>query len=245
MMKNVGLPVLFVFCLLCSACQSIDTTYEKTPSPGKIVMFTFDDGPNPYNDTTLRLLSVLQKYEVKAAFALLGENVERCPELTRRISAEGHLVINHGYSDKWAVFMRPEEFRVNLERGEAAVEAILGPLPKIYRPQGGFYTKQQEALWRNLGYVLAIDTVRPHDATISKRDMARVIRTVVRAVKKQDGGIILLHDGRDGLARRDAGKTGPAFDRSWIPDAVEQIIQQLQAAGFRLNGFEPDPFIPQ
>jgi len=232
-----ALFILITGSLLGTGCQTIDRTREAAGVPAGVVVFTFDDGPE--GDTTGRLLDTLQRHGIQAGFALLGENVDRYPEITRRIQAEGHVIINHGYRDTWAVFMTPEEFLANLDQGEAALEAALGRRPeKFYRPQGGFYTKKEEAIWRARGYLLAPGTIRVYDAVLDAGDAEEVTARVLIAVKERGGGIVLLHDGRDGVARRAARREDPAFDRSWIPDVVERIIRSLEENGFILTGFD-------
>jgi peptidoglycan/xylan/chitin deacetylase (PgdA/CDA1 family) len=177
------------------------------------------------------------------AFALLGENVEHNPALAKRICDEGHTIINHGYSDKWAVKMDSEEFRANLERGEEALFAALGehPAPLLYRPQGGFYRKQHEQLWRERGYTMVPGTARPYDAVLAETGKDRVIERVIRKIEAEKGGIILLHDGRDSWRMIEAHlekERDGEFNREWIPDAVEEIILILREKGYALNGFD-------
>lgn len=209
--------------------------------PDNIVIFTFDDGPN--GDTTARLLDLLRNYDIHAVFALLGENVEHSPELAKRIHDEGHTVINHGYSDTWAFKMGREEFRANLARGENAIIAALGeaPQPLLYRPQGGFYRKAQERIWREETYTMVPGTARPYDAVAAGTDKNRIVKRVIRKIEAEKGGVILLHDGRDSwrmIEAKLAKKPDGEFNRSWIPEAVEEIILILREKGYTLNGFD-------
>lgn len=57
------------------------------------IILTFDDGPNP--GVTNRILDILQDYNVKATFFVIGKNVIAYPELMKRILDEGHIVGNH------------------------------------------------------------------------------------------------------------------------------------------------------
>jgi peptidoglycan/xylan/chitin deacetylase (PgdA/CDA1 family) len=63
---------------------------------GNTRYLTFDDGPDPAY--TPPLLDLLAAHGVQASFFLIGEKVERHPELVRRIVAEGHMLGNHSYS---------------------------------------------------------------------------------------------------------------------------------------------------
>jgi peptidoglycan/xylan/chitin deacetylase (PgdA/CDA1 family) len=234
-MKN-KLTLLLLFFLLYS-CRSINHSREELGIQPSVVYFSFDDGPNIQGDTTARLLDVLGKYQIKAMFCLLGENAGRYPELVRRISAEGHYIANHGYSDKWASKMKPDEFRDNLVRGGAAISAALGyEMPhRLYRPHGGFYNAAKEKIIFDEGYILVPSNVRVYDAVVDRTKQARVVKRVVGKTEKQGGGIILLHDARDSYSLLEselAKNPDGVFDRSWIPETVEQIIIILLDKGF-------------
>ncbi|MDR0589661.1 MAG: polysaccharide deacetylase family protein [Spirochaetaceae bacterium] len=225
------------------ACLSFDHRSQKPIIPPGRVVFTFDDGPNIHGDTTARLLDILKKHEVRAMFALLGENARQNPALVRRIRDEGHIIVNHGYSDRFAVWMGDRDFYNNLIRGEAAITAVLGeePEPRFYRPQGGFYLKRQERIWREAGYTLVPGSIRIYDAILSAADKDRAITTLMRILEKKGGGIILLHDARDSHARMEARlakRPRGSFNRSWIPDMVEEVIILLKEKGYTMQGFD-------
>ncbi|MDR0387354.1 MAG: polysaccharide deacetylase family protein [Treponema sp.] len=239
---SVLLPILPVLCLFFS-CQNLNRSTRQIPLPDKFVVFTFDDGPNSQGDTTARLLDVLKKYQIQAMFALLGENAEHSPELVRRIQDEGHYIINHGYYDSWAVTMDREFFLLNLEMGEQAISAALrGPLtPRLYRPQGGFYKRCHREIWQSQGYKLIPSTARPYDAVKNEGNMNQIARSIMYKIKKQDGGIIMLHDGRDSHNKIETAlKKNPngQYNRSWIPEVVEILILMLRDKGYALSGFD-------
>lgn len=58
------------------------------------IYLTFDDGPNPYS--TPHLLNLLQKFNIKSTFFLLGEQMDRHPELLELIQNHGHVIGFHG-----------------------------------------------------------------------------------------------------------------------------------------------------
>jgi len=60
------------------------------------VFLTFDDGPHP--ETTLPLLDLLDKFEAKASFFLIGEMVEKHPELFLEYKRRGHAIGNHSFA---------------------------------------------------------------------------------------------------------------------------------------------------
>jgi peptidoglycan/xylan/chitin deacetylase (PgdA/CDA1 family) len=228
---------LLILIIFLSSCRTINHSRTEFNIPPSVVYFSFDDGPNAQDETTARLLDVLKKYHIKAMFCLLGENAEQYPDLVKRIYDEGHCIVNHGYSDKWASRMKPDEFRHNLVQGGAAISAALGHdmYPKLYRPHGGFYNAAQEKIMRDEGYILVPSTVRVYDAVVDGTKQRKIVKKTIRKLEKQGGGIVLLHDARDSYFRTEAQLAkNPrcVYNRSWIPDAVEVLIPTLLDKGF-------------
>jgi len=222
--------------LVFSSCKTINISRAELNIPPNVVYLSFDDGPNAHGGATERLLDTLKKYQISAIFCLLGENAERHPDLVRRMYDEGHLVISHGYFDKWSSSMGEDEFRDNLARGWKAISEALGfeLNPKLYRPHGGFYNSAQEKIIKNEGYLLVPSNIRVYDAVLDGTKRNKVIKEVIKKVEKQGGGIVLLHDSRGSniMAEKELLKHPyGAFDRSWIPDAVDEIIPVLLGLG--------------
>jgi len=232
--------VLISICFFSCRTLNITSSNEKIGlSPSKVI-FTFDDGPNHHNNTTERLLDILNKYQVKGVFCLIGVNVVNNPEIVRRIYNEGHIIVNHGYSDKLVYFLNNDEFRENLIQGQRSITEALGfeISPKLYRPGGGIYKPVQQRIIHEEGNVIIPFTINVMDpyATNDKKD--KIIKGIIEKVEKQNGGVILLHDGRDGHERNTKElqkKPNGAYNRSWIPEAVEVIIIALLDKGFILD----------
>jgi len=226
--------------VLVFSCKTINHGIEELNMPRKLVYFSFDDGPNGKGDSTARLLDTLKKHQIKAIFCLIGENVEQYPDLVKRMYDEGHYVANHGYSENWSNKMNDIEFRENLLRGGAAISSALGfeAKPKLYRPHGGFYTSAQEKIIHEEGYTIVPSTIRVYDAVVDGTKRNKVVKQVVKKVEKQGGGFVLLHDARDSHVQMEAQLAKDphgVFDRSWIPDTVDEIITILLEKGFILN----------
>jgi peptidoglycan/xylan/chitin deacetylase (PgdA/CDA1 family) len=233
---------IVLFSILFFSCRTLNITSSNEKiglSPSKVI-FTFDDGPNHHNNTTERLLDVLNKYHVKGVFCLIGVNVENNPEIVMRIYNEGHIIVNHGYSDKLAYFMDDDEFRENLIQGQRAITEALGfeISTKLYRPGGGIYNPSQQGIIHEEGFVVVPFTINVMDPYAANDKKDEIIKRITEKVEKQNGGVILLHDGRDGHERRTIElqkKPNSAYNRSWIPEAVEEIIIALLDKGFILN----------
>jgi polysaccharide deacetylase family protein (PEP-CTERM system associated) len=80
---------------------------------------------------TLKLLDLFRKYHVEATFFVLGWVADRFPDLIKEIERGGHEVASHGYSHRLLTFMKPDEFRADLQRSlevlaKVTSQAVLG-----------------------------------------------------------------------------------------------------------------------
>jgi polysaccharide deacetylase family protein (PEP-CTERM system associated) len=82
---------------------------------------------------TDRLLSLFDDAGVHATFFVLGWVAERYPGLVRRIAAQGHEIASHSYGHRLVYELTPDEFRVDLRRAKAAIEAAAGSPVLGYR----------------------------------------------------------------------------------------------------------------
>ena len=157
----------------------------------KTVALTFDDGPSP--ESTPAVLDALAPFGVHATFFVLGEAVERSPELLRRIVAEGHSVGLHGHRHRAFVLLSGRNIREEIGRAREAVrracsEAAISPW---LRPPHGF--KSPGVLWAvgQAGFHLAGWSVDGRD--YRETDPERLARNVLDALRP--GAVVLLHDG--------------------------------------------------
>jgi peptidoglycan/xylan/chitin deacetylase (PgdA/CDA1 family) len=243
MKKKTGICIFLLLGFFFSDCQSITRAGAEFQMPAKTVILSFDDGPNANGDTTARLLDVLKKRNVRAMFALIGENCEAYPELARRIHEEGHIIINHGYSGKWANNMKDEQFKSNLIKGSLAINAAIGEEleVKLYRPHGGFYTKKQEEICLSEGFAIIPGNIRVYDAVSTAAEGDKIAGLVIKKAVKNGSGIILLHDSRDShfLMEENLRKNPDgAYNRSFMPETAEKIIAELLERGFTIG--EPE-----
>ena len=105
------------------------------PSKEKVLYLTFDDGPHP--EITTFVLEALKKYNAKATFFCIGNNVLSYPNIYENILAQGHAVGNHTYDhlNGWKT-----ELPIYLENIKSAAKLIESP---FFRPPYGRITKHQ------------------------------------------------------------------------------------------------------
>lgn len=128
-----------------NACYMDDT--EK-----KVIYLTFDAGYE--NGNTPAILDALKKHKVPATFFVVGNYLTSCPDLVKRMAAEGHIVGNHTYHHPdMSEISTMEDFSRELQGVEDLYEETVGePMTKYYRPPQGKYSEANLKMARELGY---------------------------------------------------------------------------------------------
>lgn len=188
--------LLFLFWLVMTVWGSSDIrlgyfvkTYCNNPKEKKRkIAISFDDGPHPMTE---KVLDVLQQYQVKATFFCIGTQIEKHPEIFKRILAEGHVVGNHSYShsNTFGIFST-DKVTEEIRRTDTVIEDLTGKKILYFRPPFGVTnpriaratkaTAKQVIGWNNR----SLDTVIADENKILERVKSKVA----------PGGIILLHD---------------------------------------------------
>ncbi|NND66140.1 MAG: polysaccharide deacetylase family protein [Halioglobus sp.] len=88
----------------------------------KLVALTFDDGPS--RDNTPRILTVLEAYNVKATFYLVGEAISYHPDEARAIAAAGHEIGNHSYTHSRMLFKPVSFMAAEVEQTSALIRNL-------------------------------------------------------------------------------------------------------------------------
>ncbi len=118
----------------------------------KVLYLTFDAGYE--NGCTAKILDVLKKHQVPAAFFLVGNYMKTHPDLVNRMAQEGHTVGNHTMSHpNMSKISNEEAFAKELKGVEALYRDITGTeMPKFYRPPQGVYSQENLEMAQKLGY---------------------------------------------------------------------------------------------
>lgn len=150
---------------------------------------TFDDGPHVSH--TPRLLDMLQRWQIKATFYVIGRNVARLPGIVRRIVNEGHEIANHTWSHPSLSKLGNDAVRMELRRTHDAIVNACGVSPLTYRPPYGAITaSQKQWIAREFGYPTIMWSVDPNDW--KDRNAGIVSSRIVAGARS--GSIILAHD---------------------------------------------------
>lgn len=118
----------------------------------KKIYLTFDAGYE--NGNTEKILDALKENDVKAAFFLVGNYLETCPEIVKRMVDEGHIVGNHTYHHKdMATLTTKDSFMKELTDLETLYKETVGSdMPKFYRPPQGKFSEEQLEWAKDNGY---------------------------------------------------------------------------------------------
>lgn len=180
-----------------SAPASVDTMRQYDAAflgnpDEKVLYLTFDAGYE--NGHTEAILDTLKQHDVKAAFFLVGNYVNRSSDLVRRMVEEGHIVGNHTMSHpNMSAISDKEAFRAELEGLETLFRDVTGKeLPKYYRPPRGVYSEQNLQMAKELGYKTVFWSLAYADWDNDNQpaEDAAIQRLLSRT---HNGAVILLH----------------------------------------------------
>jgi peptidoglycan/xylan/chitin deacetylase (PgdA/CDA1 family)/GT2 family glycosyltransferase len=193
--------------------------YYKGDEHSKVVALTFDDGPNePY---TSEVLDILDKYNIKATFFCVGENVELYPETAKRMVAEGHVLGNHSYTHN-ANHALTEFGARDLVVAERAISDTIGVKPHLYRPPHGKKSPWELDAVKDQGMIEVEWSVSTGE--LNTHSFEKVADRLVD--ETHPGEIMLLHDGYG------TDHNCPQADKSLTVEALPLIIEKLQAEGY-------------
>jgi polysaccharide deacetylase family protein (PEP-CTERM system associated) len=94
---------------------------------------------------TYRILDILDAYDTKATFFVLGWVAERHPALVRELAQRGHEVASHGYSHRRVYTQTPAQFREETRRSKGIIEEIIEQPIIGYRAAS--YSITNRSLW--------------------------------------------------------------------------------------------------
>ncbi len=168
---------------------------------------TFDDGPIP--EVTPAVLDILKRYNVKATFFMVGENIDKHPDIYRQVVEAGHSVGNHTYNHLKGWNYSTREYMDNIEKF---------PVPStLFRPPYGKATFRQRRLLTQKGYKIYLWDVLTRDYN-PHRSPEAMLRTIKRQTRP--GSIINFHDSVKSNQR--------------MLQVLPSAIEWLQAQGYTL-----------
>ncbi|MBK9223972.1 MAG: polysaccharide deacetylase family protein [Flavobacterium sp.] len=161
------------------------------PNKENKVYLTFDDGPTP--DVTEWTLSQLKKYNAKATFFCIGNNIEKHPDIYNSIIQEGHSTGNHTFNhlNGWKSKTEDYLYDVDLCANQIQKSTNHAIQSSIFQTPYGKIKLSQAKKVKELGYKIILWDVlsADFDSTISPEDCLKNVLSNI-----SDGSIVVFHD---------------------------------------------------
>jgi peptidoglycan/xylan/chitin deacetylase (PgdA/CDA1 family) len=186
------------------ACRFISEISQ--PPPEKTVVLTIDDGPN--TKANRFLLDLLNKYQIKATFFVVGSRLPDHQQQVKELLEEGHMLANHSFSHANFHKISHVKQRAEIEKTDELISEFVDY--KIARYPYGNSTCYANDEFHRLGYKIlgwhvdscdwaynATGSVSEKDADIcgvSRKNRKNYVGHVLDSVRKKNGGIILIHE---------------------------------------------------
>lgn len=215
--------------------QLFGKTLCRTDSPRKLAI-TFDDGPNPA--MTPKLLHLLERYNARATFFVVGRYVRECPEILRETAAHGHLIANHTQTHPNLFWMSAASIHAELQQCQDAIGSAMNSNAKWFRPPFGFRNPWVVKTATELGMKTVMWTLIPGDWTPQPPEkLVGNLRPITDHAQRASangrtaGDILCLHDGGHRALNADRTHTIKALEH-WLPrwrDAGLEFVTIEQA----------------
>ena len=175
------------------------------------VYLTFDDGPIP--ESTPFILETLKKYNIKATFFMVGDNVRKYPELYRQIVEAGHRVGNHTFNHIGGFKHTIKTYSYNTEKANAYIHS------NLFRPPHGWMRLDQYAwLGRKYRIVMWDLVTRDYSKWMTAEDVLNNVKHYAR------NGSITFHDSLKSIDK--------------LHFALPASIEWLRAQGYKFKIFD-------
>ena len=207
--------------------QNVKQIYK---SDTKRVFLTFDDGPSTNTST---ILDILKQNNIKATFFVLGVQVQKYPELVKRMYNEGHYIANHGYSHKYSqIYQTPQEVLNEYNQCNQIVANTIG-VPEynshLFRFPGGsvggkyaqIKTEAIQILDQN-GVVYVDWNAVTGDSETSNPTEEYLMNNLQQTTKEKNSVVLLMHDSQA---------------KKISVDTLPKIIEYLKQQGYEFQNF--------
>ncbi len=194
------------------AIKKLAGTVVGVSTDRPVISLTFDDGPHP--KFTGDLLDILEKYNARATFFMVGTCAQRHRDIVEKVACAQHAIGNHS----WDHSSLPLVSRKQRMRQILACEKAIAPYGcRLFRPPYGHQSlaSHLDALW--LGYEVVTWNVAAEDWL--GYDAENLVERVTDRISA--GSIVLFHDGLYTVLEERFTDRQPTFE------AVDIILSRL------------------
>lgn len=172
----------------------------------KLVALTFDDGPHP--TVTKQILNLLDKYDAKATFFVLGTQVNKNKEILKAVKEKGHEIGNHSYSHKKLTKLTIKQVENEINSTNKIIKEVTGEEATVMRPPYGSTNKQINKMMKVPVVLWTVDTL-----DWKYKDAKKLLPMVKKNIHNHS--IILMHDIHQSTA-----------------DGLESVLAYLKEEGY-------------
>ena len=173
----------------------------------KVVSISFDAAWG--NEDTQQLIDILEKYNVKATFFVVGEWVDKYPESVKALHDAGHEIMNHSNDHAHFNSLSAEEIIADLNACNDKIELVTGARPTLFRCPYGEYDDHVINAVRSIG----MEPIQWDVDSLDWKDLSAADITERVTSKVQPGSIVLFHN---------AAKHTPEA----LPGIIESLLQE-------------------
>ncbi|QAS53187.1 polysaccharide deacetylase family protein [Halobacillus litoralis] len=190
-----------------SSTVTVEDSIDGDLDGNKRAAITFDDGPHP--KVTAEILNLLDKYEAKATFFMIGKRVSYYPEVARDVADRGHEIGNHTWNHPRLNRLTSEQVDDQIESTQKIIKQVTGKEVGLIRLPFGEEPP--------LDYKNQLDAVpwTIYSEGWKDKEALEISQEILSQV--EDGSIILLHELNN--------KT---------PETLELILKNLKHEGYDL-----------
>lgn len=178
----------------------------------KSVYLTFDDGPIP--EATPFTLDVLDRFDIKATFFMVGDNACKYPHLLEEVRRRGHRIGNHTHNHIGGLRWMSWRYVKNVEEANELLQT------NLFRPPHGWMKwSEYIRLGRRYRVVMWDVVTRDYSRWVTAQDVVNNVKRYVR-----NGSIITFHDSMKSIEK--------------LKSALPESIQWLKEQGYEFKVFE-------
>jgi peptidoglycan/xylan/chitin deacetylase (PgdA/CDA1 family) len=165
----------------------------------KPTLLTFDDGPS--EDTTPRVLDVLERFGIRSAFFVVGKRLETsgCRQLVQRMMAGAHVIGNHSYTHADLAKVSAAVVVDEIERTQRTIES-LGIKQRLFRPPYGRVSDTVVKVANQLNYWGLGWNVNTNDWKTEHQDGSWADQAINKIARQREN-VVLMHDIYESTAR--------------------------------------------
>ena len=155
--------------------------FRKDPEDHSVYL-TFDDGPIP--EVTPWVLDVLDRYDIKATFFMVGDNVRKHPETYRMVVERGHHIGNHTFNHVRGMRMRNHDYIDNVHKCDSYFAT------RLFRPPHGVLRRWTYRYMKGDYDIIFYDVItRDYNEKLNPEKVLEIVKKYTR-----NGSIIVFHD---------------------------------------------------